>query len=315
MNLIDIAQELGTEAECFAFLEKMRWPDGVECPVCGCNRISRIERRTESKNVRKNLYQCLGAGCRQQFSVTSGTIFHDSRIPLTKWFMAASLVMDAKKGMSAKQLQRHLGLRSYQTAWHMVHRIREAMGTAEKPLLDGTVSMDETLIGGHVQGLGNAGHSYRIKEVVVGIKQRDGELRFFHAEDVKSGTLAKYIRENISRTVDVVMTDESASYPKAMIEAGIHGTKHRTVNHSKGVYVDGDVTTNGVESAFSLFKRGIIGNFHRISAKHLHRYLTEFEYRFNRRNAQNRFQEMIKRIGRTAPLPYRELVAEPEIPF
>jgi hypothetical protein len=127
MNLIDVTRELGTEEECFAFLEKMRWPDGVRCPICGCGRISRITRQTSSKNKRAQVYSCLEPTCFQQFSVTSGTIFHGSRVPLSKWFLAISLIMDAKKGISAKQLQQHLGLGSYQTAWHLTHRIRKAM--------------------------------------------------------------------------------------------------------------------------------------------------------------------------------------------
>jgi transposase-like protein len=147
------------------------------------------------------------------------------------------------------------------------------------------------------------------------MKQKGGDLRFFHAQDVKAGTLAKYIEDNVSRDVETVMTDEFPAYPKAMIGAGIHGTKHKRINHSKGFYVDGDVTTNGVESAFSLFKRGIVGNFHQVSAKHLHRYLSEFEYRFNRRQAKDGFTQVVKRIAQTAPLTYRDLVYEPEIPF
>lgn len=281
--------------------------------VCGCDRISRITRKTPSKNRRAQLYQCLERTCKPQFSVTSGTIFHDSRIPLTKWFLAASLVMDAKKGMSAKQLQRHLGLKSYQTAWHMVHRIREAMAPTERTKLDGVVAIDESYLGGHSHQ--SRGRSTEHKEVVIGMRERGGDLRFFHAQDAKSGTLAKFIKENVSREVETVMTDEFASYPKAMIQAGIHGTKHKTVNHSKGFYVNGDVTTNGVESAFSLFKRGIVGNFHRVSAKHLHRYLSEFEYRFNRRNAQDKFSQVIMRTAQTSPLTYRDLTAEPETPF
>ena len=315
MNLVDVMQELSTEEQCFAFLESQRWPDGVQCPACGSDHISRINRRSESKNVRKNLYQCLAAGCRQQFSVTSGTVFHDSRIPLTKWFMATALVMDAKKGISAKQLQRHLGLKSYQTAWHMTHRIREAMIVEDRPKLDGVVAIDEAYLGGHSHGQANLGRSTQHKEIVLGMRQKGGDLRFFHAQDVKAGTLAKYIGENVSRDVETVMTDEFPAYPKAMIGAGIHGTKHKRINHSKGFYVDGDVTTNGVESAFSLFKRGIVGNFHQVSAKHLHRYLTEFEFRFNRRTAKDGFTQVVKRIAQTAPLTYRDLVYEPEIPF
>jgi hypothetical protein len=195
MNIIDFARELGTEQECFAFLEKQRWPDGVTCAVCGCDRISRITRKAKSKNVRKNLYQCLEPTCKQQFSVTSGTIFHDSRIPLTKWFAAIHLLMEAKKGMSAMQLQRTLGLGSYETAWHMCHRIRQAMQPAERPMLYGTVEMDETFIGARQVGHQHKpGHPDCKKHIVVGLRQRGGETRLFHAQDATSSTLAQYIR-------------------------------------------------------------------------------------------------------------------------
>ena len=173
MNLIDIGKELGTEQECFAFLERQRWPDGVRCATCGCNRL-RIERKSKSKNVRKNLYQCLEPTCKQQFSVTSGTIFHDSRIPLTKWFAAINLIMDAKKGVSALQLQRHLGISSYQTVWHMAHRIRKAMVGNDSANLTGICEMDETYLGGKVRGKTQR-EVKKLKHVVVGIKQRGGE--------------------------------------------------------------------------------------------------------------------------------------------
>ena len=320
MNLLEVMRSLGSEEECFAFLEGMRWPEGVRCAVCGCDRISRITRKSATKNVRKSLYQCLEATCKQQFSVTSGTVFHDSRIPLTTWFLAIQLIMEAKKGMSAMQLKRslwgdHKG--SYQTAWYMCHRIREAMAkpSEAKALLGGSIEMDETLLGGYAKGKGPQGYSHRIKETVLGIKQKNGELRFFHIEDVKSGTLAKYIKENVSGDVDVVVTDEAGGYPKAFIEAGIHGSKHKRVNHSKGVFVDGDVTTNGVESAFSLLKRGIVGSYHKISAKHLSRYLSEFEYRFNERKSETRFEDLVKRAGAASPLPYAKLTFDPEDVF
>ena len=220
MNLIDVTRKLGTEEQCFGFLEKMRWPNGVRCAVCGCDRISRIERKSASKNVRTNLYQCLEPTCKQQFSVTSGTIFHDTRIPLSKWFMAISLVMEAKKGMSAMQLKRtlwgdHKG--SYQTAWHMLHRIREAMadGLAELPKLTGIVEMDESYLGGVKHGRQYQGRRDH-KNCIVGIKQRGGEVRFFHAPNARIETLAKYLEENVSRDVEAIMTDELPAYPKAL---------------------------------------------------------------------------------------------------
>src|ERR1035441_5489195 len=174
MNLIDVTRELATEEQGFTFFEKMRWPDGVvRCTTCGNDHISRITRKSDTKNVRKNLYQCLEPTCREQFSVTSGTIFHGTRTPLAKWFMAISLIMDAKKGVSAKQLQEHLGLGSYQTAWHMCHRIRKAMVDLDPKPMSGTVEIDETYIGGKAIRRGKNRKSPREpKEMVFAIRER-----------------------------------------------------------------------------------------------------------------------------------------------
>jgi transposase-like protein len=155
MNLIDVNEKFATDEQCLAYLEQMRWPDGkVRCPVCGCDRISRITRKVskDTDNKRAQLYQCLEKTCKQQFSATSGTIFNDSHLPLHKWFLALALVVDAKKGMSAKQLQQHLGIGSYRTAWYMCHRIRKAIDVPneEFPKLTGVVEMDETYIGGKI---------------------------------------------------------------------------------------------------------------------------------------------------------------------
>lgn len=292
----------------------MRWPSGVRCAICGCNRISRITRESATKNVRKNLYQCLEPTCQQQFSVTSGTIFHDSRIPLSKWFIAIELVMEAKKGMSAMQLKRtlwgdHKG--SYQTAWHMMHRIREAMaeGIFDRPKMAGIVEMDESYLGGVKHGRKYQGRKDH-KQCIVGIKQRNGELRFFHAPNARIETLAKYLEENVSGDVEAIMTDELPAYPKALRISGHDGAKHKTVNHSAAIYARGDITTNGIESAFSLFKRGVVGSFHKIGIKHLQRYLNEFQHRFNHRKSDDRFEEMVRRTGQTGPLPYQTLIAE-----
>src|SRR5580693_7964393 len=143
MNLIDVTQQFATDEQCLAYLEAIRWPDGVRCPTCGNDRISRITRKSTTKNVRKSLYQCLEKTCKQQFSATSGTIFNDSHLPLHKWFLALALVVDAKKGISAKQLQSHLGIGSYRTAWYMAHRIRKSMDVdqSEFPKLTGVVEM------------------------------------------------------------------------------------------------------------------------------------------------------------------------------
>ena len=144
---------------------------------------------------------------------------------------------------------------------------------------------------------------------MVGIKQRGGELRFFHAADVKAGTLAKYIKENVSDDVQVIMTDDFVSYPFAMDRAGHSRSKHKTINHSSGVYVDGDITTNGIESAFSLLKRGIIGTWHKVSAKHLAAYLDEMTFRFNNRNNPYLFRDTLLKLLEAPVLEYRKLTA------
>src|SRR5205814_2124984 len=235
--------------------------------------------------------------CEYQFSVTAGTIFNDSHLPLQKWFLATLLLCEAKKGMSAHQLKRTIwGLHkgSYKTAWYLCHRIRAAMKEADRPMLDGTVEMDETWVGGREHRGRGWNRPDNNKEIVIGLRQRGGELRFFHAADVKSGTLAKYIKENVSSDVDVIVTDEYPGYPKAMIASGIKGGQHETIRHRDRVYVRGNMHTNTVESAFSLLKRGIMGTWHKISAKHLAAYLDEMTFRFNRRKNANLFLDTLR---------------------
>jgi len=266
MTLPEVNTFYSTDDRCRELLERLRWPEGVVCPRCKDTRISRLKEYAR--------YECVG--CEYQFTATSGTIFHDSHLPLPIWFLAVLLLCEAKKGMSAHQLKRTIwGLHkgSYKTAWYLCHRIRAAMNeVSERPMLDGTVEMDETYVGGINRGKGKIAR-WDNKNVVVGIRQRGGDLRFFHAQDAKSGTLAQYIRDNISEDVDVIVTDDYASHPVAMKKAGRNN--HETINHSKKVYVVGDIHTNTVESAFSLLKRGIIGSWHKVSAKHLAAYLDE----------------------------------------
>ena len=308
MNLIDVTEQFKSDDDCLAYLESMRWPDGIRCPVCGCDRISKITRKTKSKNKRTRIYQCLESTCKQQFSATNGTIFNDSHIPLTKWFMALALVLDAKKGISSKQLQTHLGLGSYKSAWYMAHRIRKSMEDGSFAKLSGTVEIDETYVGGRTHGKGTQGRSLKSKEVVIGLKERGGRVRFVHVKDATSAIISKVLKDNVHEDVDRVMTDDFRSYPKAMIMAGIHGSKHSAINHSTGVYAIGNIHTNGIESAFSLLKRGIVGSFHHLSIEHLHRYLSEFEYRFNERKNGDRFQKTLARMAGIEPMPYAELI-------
>ena len=307
MTIIDLCLTFSTDETCRELLERLRWPNGPACPRC-CN-----PNPARLVNSSKIVY-C--KECDYQFTVTSGTIFHDSHLPLIKWLAAAHIMCEAKKGMSAMQLKRmlwgeHLG--SYKTAWYLCHRIRSAMASAEKNMMYGTVEMDETWVGGrerNPRGAGRIPYAESKKVPVVGIKQRGGELRFFKAEDVKSGTLAKYIKENISGDVDVIMTDEWPAYKGALTQAGFDRHEvHKTVNHHDGVYVDGDVTTNGIESAFSLLKRGIIGSWHKVSAKHLSAYLDEMTFRFNNRSNPYLFRDTLMKLIEAPVLEYKKLTA------
>jgi len=301
MTLVDVINLFDTDEKCRELLVRLRWPNGVECLRCH-GPVAELA-------TVKQLFYC--KACDYQFTVTASTIFNDSHLPLQKWFLATLLLCEARKGMSANQIKRTLGV-SYKTAWYLCHRIRAAMKEVDQPMLDGVVEMDETYVGGKQIGKG-VQFGKDQKEVVIGIRQRGGELRFFHAEDAKSGTLAKYIKENVSTDVDVIVTDEFTGYPKAMIEAGVRDVKHRKVNHSAKEYVRYDtdlcVSTNTVESAFSLLKRGIIGSWHRISAKHLAAYLDEMTFRFNRRKNSNLFLDTLRHMVTAPVLTFEKLTA------
>jgi len=299
VNLVDVNTMFATEDRCRELLVRLRWPAGPECPRC---KMPAVELETE-----KQLFYC--KDCDYQFTVTAGTVFNDSHLPLTKWFVATLLLCEAKKGMSACQIQRTLGLGSYKTAWYLCHRIRHAMIESQRPMLDGKVEMDETWVGGRNIGGGWTGR-YANKEIVIGIRKRGGDLRFFHAKDARSGTLEKYIRENISEDVDVLFTDDYKQYRGAAKHLRKNG-RHKTIRHSLGVYVkDGGQThTNTVESAFSLLKRGIMGSWHRVSAKHLQAYCTEMAFRFNRRKDSNLFTDTLRHMVTAPVLTFERLTA------
>ncbi|MGO9210791.1 MAG: IS1595 family transposase [Terriglobales bacterium] len=297
MTLPEINTLYPTDSRCRNLLQRLRWPSGIECPRCHDTHISVLKEYDR--------YEC--AACEYQFTVTSGTIFHDSHLPLTKWFLAVLLLVEARKGMSANQIKRTLGV-SYKTAWYLCHRIRAAMREVECPMLDGTVEMDETYIGGKQHTYSKAGYGDSNKQIVVGIRKRGGDLRFFHSQDVKSGTLAQYIRENISEDVDVIVTDELNAYPTAMKEVAM-ADRHKTIKHKAKIYVDGEIHTNTVESAFSLLKRGIVGTWHKISAKHLTAYLDEMTFRFNRRKNPDLFVDTLRHMVTAPALTFERLTA------
>jgi transposase-like protein len=293
MDLMRLMQECDTQDECRTILEELRWPDGVKCPRCQSDKISKIRKRFQ--------YDC--DSCRYQFSVTSGTIFHDSHLPLPKWFAATYLLCVSKKGMSALQLKNTLHT-GYQTAWYRCHRIREAMKETEPVAkLGGTVEIDETYIGGKARRW----RPRSVKKVVIGIRQRNGDLRLIHAENAKSATVREIIKANIGAQVEVIMTDESQIYPWALNR--LQKEKHRTINHTRQ-YAHGDVHTNTVESAFSLLKRGIVGTWHKVSAKHLPAYLDEMCFRFNNRKNPYLFRDTLTKMVQTPNLELKELTAQ-----
>lgn len=298
MTLCDIIRLFPTDESCRELLERLRWPKGPVCIRCGG--IVNVLGTT--------LYHC--PKCRYQFAVTTGTIFADTHLALEKWFLAVLLLCEARKGMSAKQLQRTLGT-GYKTAWYLFHRVRSAMATADRPPLTGIVEMDETYVGGKETSEKRGRPANSEKEIVIGIRQRGGELRFFQAEDVKSGTIERYVKENISTEVEVIMTDDSAIYPKAIEGHPLMGDyrgKHKTINHTSGIYVEGNIHTNTVENSFSLLKRGILGSWHKVSAKHLMRYLAEMEFRFNRRHRKDLFVDTLRHMVTANPLSFADLV-------
>jgi len=309
MKLIDIHKEFGTEDKCLDYLEAMRWPKGACCIECGSVKVSRITRETKSKNVRKRIYQCLEKECGHQFSSTAGTIFHDSHLPLQTWFMAIALICEAKKSLSALQLQRHLGLGSYRTAWHLAHRIRSAMAENDLVLDAPAVEADETYVGASIRRRNrHTRPSNKPKDVVFGMVERGGgRLKLIPIKDTKSKIMQPLLEKHISEQVATIYSDEHPIYIFALKNK--FPGKHKTIVHSK-TYAIGDTHTNTIENAFSLFKKGLYGSFHHVSKKHLARYCDEFSYRFNRRKEQeDMFEQTAKRLIRGEKLPYEKLTA------
>lgn len=317
MNLMDVNREFRTEEDCLAELERVRWPEGVRCITCGCKDVSRITRKPTAKNKRTLSFQCLEKTCKQQFTATHGTMFYRSHIPLRVWFTAIAFVMDAKKGCSALQLQRHLGIGSYESAWFMVHRIRKSMQDKDTTPLKGVVEIDETYIGGSaVRKFRKNPKMREPKSTVLALRERDtkakaGRVRFFHVPDAQLKTLKPIIKANLQEFPHRIITDGSSTYEVMFAADPATKKAHRWVNHSKEWVVPGtSIHTNTVESAFSLLKRGIIGSFHWISPKHLHRYLSEFEYRFNARNDGNKFNRTLAAMLSTPQMSYQHLIAD-----
>jgi len=292
-----------TENEARGILEGIRWPDGIECPYCQSKNVTRL--KCKSENTRDGVIQC--KACRKQFTVSIGTIMQGSHITLRQWVQAFNLMSGHKKGISALNLQRSLGLHSYRAAWYLSHRIRAAM-SAGSFTLSGTVEVDETYVGGkprkgdgkvHKRGRGTD------KAPVLAMVERDGNAVSKPIENITAKTLKSAIKERVGG-LSIIMTDELPSYNG--IGDSFWGG-HKTVNHGSGEYVNGDININTAESYFALLKRGVHGTFHHISKKHLGRYCDEFSFRWNHRKVTDGFRTENAIRGMSGKrLMYRDLI-------
>jgi transposase-like protein len=292
INMMKLIEMFPTEESCHEALAELRWPDGVKCLRCESAHIRR--------NYTRHIYDC--GLCGYQFTVMTGTMFHDTHLPLRKWLVATYLMVEAKKGISALQLKRTLGV-AYKTAWYLSHRIRAAMRDAYPFPLRGIVEVDETYVGGKVRGMGR-GYKGN-KAIVVGAVQRGGKIVLQVAPDNSRKTLHGFINANTDPDTEAIFTDEWPAYRGI----GDHDTLHETVNHRAEEWVRGDVHTNTVEGVWSLFKRSLIGSFHRVSVKHLDAYLDELEWRFNNRDNPYLFRDTLLRLLAVENLPYATLTA------
>ncbi len=293
MNLVKLIERFRSEDACRAYLEELRWPDSVKCPRCDSDKVSRRDKRSQ--------LQC--NSCDYRFSVTAGTIFHDTHLPLWKWFLAVYMITDSKKGVSANQLKRGLEV-TYKTAWYLSHRIRAALKEVDAQLLRGIIEVDETFVGGKVEGMGRGYKDNKV--VVVGAFERSGAIRLQVVSGRDRETLQGFIRENTAGDTQAIYTDELPSY----LGIADDDTEHATVKHREQEWARGEVHTNSLENVWSLLKRSIIGSYHQVSAKHLDAYLDELEFRFNNRENPHMFRDAMCKLLVANNLPYTKLIAE-----
>ena len=284
MNIFEFFKKFEQNENAIKYLEEIRWKDEVICPYCSSKKTCKHQEKNKSR------WQCWG--CKKSFSVTVGTIFHHSHIDLNKWFLLIALILNAKKGLSACQAARDLGM-NRPTVWSMMHRIRKAMATDQAELLKGIVEMDECYIGGKPRqenkkddepdNKGNPRGRGTKKTPVVGMVERGGNIKTIATTkyELKSKDLLKLVRKNINMKETILLTDEYLGYNNMNKIVA-----HLTINHSYE-YANGDIHTNTIESFWAILKRGIVGQFHKVSKKYLQSYLYEFEYRYNGRNQGN----------------------------
>jgi transposase-like protein len=297
MNLVQLIEDFGSEDKCRRYLEALRWPNGVRCIRCDSTKISRIKTRDQ--------FDC--DACSYQFSVRAGTIFHDSHLPLWKWFLAVYVMGESKKGISANQLKRMLGV-SYKTAWYLCHRIRAAMTDMAPEPLSGIVEADETYTGNapmrfgrHLPGRSMGGN----KSAIIGAVERGGRVRLKVSEHVDRKALHEFLRSVIDDETEAIYTDDFTAYDGIATDS----MRHETVTHSRRQWVQGDVHTQTMEDVWSLFKRSVIGSYHHLSVKHLQAYLDELAFRYNNRENAYLFRDTLLSLIGSGSMPYAELIA------
>lgn len=279
------------EDACCAYLVRHRWPDGVRCPRCGAV-------VTHGVSTMPNKWQCYACApdSGYRFSHLTGTIFENTNKPLRDWFRVIHLMLSSKKGISARQIHRTLGFGSYETAWYMCHRVRAGLANEDFRKLMGIVEVDETFVGGLAKnrhkdkrGDGSGGTGGSGKAVVAGAIQRKGNVVARAIDNVRASTLTEFIREAVSTKVSLLCTDQWVGYKHLHKEF-----PHATIDHARGQYVIGAVHTQTIEGFWSIFKRGVVGSFHKVSKKYLPLYVAEFQFRYNNRDNADIFGEAIK---------------------
>jgi transposase-like protein len=291
MDLLTLPRTFGSDGKCRELLEEIAWPDGPKCPRCQSAKISRIEKR--------NQYDC--DSCRYQFSVTAGSVFHDTHLPLWKWLAAVYLMCESTKGMSARQMQRTLKV-AYKTAWFLCHRIRAAMKEVDPKPLTGTTEYDDTLHGGSRKGMGKG--SIGNKTTIMGAIECGGPTRLKVEKRVNAKTVSHFLQKNIAPDAERIITDFAPAYEG--VDFG--DSEHHMVDHKAKEWVRGDVHSNSIESVWSLFKRSVIGSYHQLSEKHFQSYLDEHAFRFNNRKNPYLFRDTLKHLLNTPPVPFQVLV-------
>jgi transposase-like protein len=286
MTIPEFERSFPHEEACQAYLVRHRWPEGeIICPRCG---LSARVKPMATMPFKWQCYNCAPTGYR--FSVIAGTIFENTNKPLREWFRVIHMMLTAKKGVSALQVQRVMGFGSYRTAWYMCHRVRAGLADEKFRQLMGIVEVDETLIGGEISNKHvsvrrelRRKHGGKVrtvnKSMVAGAVERGGNVVARVIASASTEVLSRFIREAVSDRVSLICTDQWPAYDKLTTQ----GYFHRTVDHSKEQYVVGAVHTQTIEGFWALVKRGVVGTFHKVSAKYLPLYVAEFEFRYNNR--------------------------------